>query len=67
MKKSYRLLTVLLLFSAVAFAQSSGQPELSITGEVLKPLSLTPDDLSKMPQSKLKAKDRDNAEHEYSG
>lgn len=56
-----------LCVASSAQAQTTTPPALEISGEVLNPLSLTVADLTKMPQAKLKAKDRDHAEHEYSG
>src|SRR5689334_4532309 len=66
LKKSISVIALLLLVNAV-LAQSSEKQVLSVSGEVLKSLTLTIDDLAKLPQSKLKAKDRDNIEHEYGG
>ena len=63
----FRLVIFLLMVSSFSLAQNGDKPTLSVSGEVLKPLTLSVDDISKMPQAKLKAKDRDNAEHEYSG
>ncbi|MFN3380985.1 MAG: molybdopterin-dependent oxidoreductase [Runella zeae] len=40
---------------------------LSIIGEVKTPLTLSINDLKAMPQTQLKAKDRDGKEHEYGG
>lgn len=69
MKKSILLLlfAALSVIGSTAFARSADKPTLAISGEVLKPLTLSLDDLSRMPQAKYKAKDRDNVEHEYSG
>lgn len=67
MNRFYPVIAVLLLLSINAHAQPATQQSLSVSGEVLKPLSLTVDDLSKMQQARLKAKDRDNTEREYSG
>ena len=61
------VLTMLWLGTTIALAQSAPIPKLSISGEVLTPLSLTADDLIKMPQVTLKAKGHDNQEHEYGG
>jgi DMSO/TMAO reductase YedYZ molybdopterin-dependent catalytic subunit len=66
-RKTIVLCAAILLISAVTSAQSVEKPTLIISGEVSKPLNLTLDDLVKLPQTKLKAKGHDNAEHEYSG
>lgn len=64
---TYAMIAILLLAMQAVVAQAPTKPTLNVSGEVLTPLSLTADDLAKLPQSKLKAKDRDNAEHEYGG
>lgn len=61
------LMTTMMFIAAFSVAQTPGKPALSVSGEVLTPLSLTVEDLAKLPQSKLRAKDRDNNEHEYTG
>ena len=63
----FRLILALCLLSVAALAQSTEKAALSVSGEVLKPLSLTLEDLAKMPQTTLKAKDREGKEHEYGG
>lgn len=67
MNRILKLTVALLCITWIAQAQSVTMPSLTISGEVLNPLSLTVADISKMPQAKVKAKDRDNAEHEYGG
>ena len=57
----------LLITSAMAFGQPADRPRLTVAGEVLKPLSLTREDLARMPQVTLKAKGHDNVEHDYGG
>jgi DMSO/TMAO reductase YedYZ molybdopterin-dependent catalytic subunit len=59
--------SLVLITGALAFAQTAEEPTLRVSGEVMKPLSLTAGDLSRMPQAKIKAKDHDNVEHEYGG
>ena len=61
------LITLFVVASRATMAQSAGGPTLSIAGDVPKPLTLFIDDLARLPQLKLKAKDRDNKEHEYAG
>lgn len=59
-------LTFLCFLARPGYAQAD-KSMLSVSGEVLKPLSLTVDDLAKLPPLKVKTKDRDNNEREYSG
>ncbi|MEJ1241718.1 molybdopterin-dependent oxidoreductase [Chryseolinea sp. T2] len=61
------VVVALLLLCCIVRAQPPQPQALSVSGEVLKPLSLSIEDLAKLPQAKLKAKDRDNTEHEYGG
>jgi DMSO/TMAO reductase YedYZ molybdopterin-dependent catalytic subunit len=63
----HKALVFLLLLSAGCLAQSGDKAVLNISGEVLKPLTLRVEDISKLPQMKLTAKDRDGNDHEYSG
>ena len=66
-KKSILVCAAIVLIGSVASAQSADKPTLIISGEVSKPLTLTSDDLAKLPQTELKAKGHDNAEHDYTG
>ncbi len=66
MTKQFRLFIALCLLSVPVAAQT-GKAALTVSGEVLKPLSLTLEDLGKMPQTKLKAKDKEGREREYGG
>ncbi|MEO8471630.1 MAG: molybdopterin-dependent oxidoreductase [Chryseolinea sp.] len=66
MKTSSVIITLLLTccIQFVAFAQTA---TIKVEGEVLTPLSLTLDDLSRMPVTKVKAKDKEAKEHDFSG
>lgn len=61
------LITLLAYASGAVNAQSAGGATLTIAGDLLKPLTLSIDDLAKLPRITLKATDRDNKEHEYTG
>lgn len=57
----------LLISSATVYAQTTNKPFFTIDGEVLKPLRLTQEDLLKLKQTEVKAKDRDGKEHTFKG
>lgn len=46
---------------------SAQSATIKVEGEVITPLTLTLDDLSKLPVTKVKAKDKDAKEHEFTG
>ena len=60
-------LTATIFCSSAVIAQTTSQLSLRVDGEVLKPLTLTFDDLRKMKQTEVKGKDRDGKEHAYQG
>jgi len=61
-----RLLVVLLcVLSVNVFAQQA--PTVSVTGEVVTPLTLTVQDLASYGKVSSKVKDRDGKEHEFTG
>ncbi len=43
------------------------QAQLTVDGEVMRPLKITPDGLAKFKTAEVKAKDRDGKEHTYRG
>lgn len=59
------ILGLFLCTSLVSLAQNTAS--ISVSGEVLTPLTLTKEDLSNYKQVSHKAKDRDGKEHEYKG
>ncbi len=61
MTRLLALLFVLFLFNN-AFAQT-----LTVSGEVIKPLTLTTDELKAMVHTEVMGKDHDGKEHRYSG
>ncbi len=70
MKKSLYTLTIIFGLSvpvANTFAQTAVKPSFTVEGEVLRPLKLTLDELSKMKQTEVKAKDREGNEHTFKG
>lgn len=58
---------VLIVMANTARAQSTGAPSIVITGDGLKEMTLTAQDLRRLPQVALKAKGHDSREHEYAG
>jgi len=61
------LLAVTFLSMGDVYAQATSKPFFTVEGEVLRPLNLTLDELSKLKQTEVKAKDKDNKEHVYKG
>lgn len=57
----------LLISSVYSFAQNPTKPFFSVEGEVLKPLKLTIENLSKLKQTEVKTKDKDGKEHVFKG
>ena len=69
---SNKLLTfIFILLGSISWSivkgQSTSQNTLQIEGEVLKPLSLTVEDLKALPDVVIKVKDRDNQKQRYRG
>lgn len=61
---------ILFLVITISFVNSQAQnskPFFTVEGEVLKPLKLTADDLSKLKKAEVKAKDKDGKEHTFKG
>lgn len=66
LNQKYKSWTICLLFiSFSAFSQNANT--VSISGEVITPLTLTVQDLSAYKQINQKVKDRDGKEHEFKG
>jgi DMSO/TMAO reductase YedYZ molybdopterin-dependent catalytic subunit len=71
MKKSFYIL--LCFFLAFSFSsrdmcgQNKPKPFFTVDGEVSKPLKLTWEDLLKLKQTEVKAKDKEGKEHSYKG
>ncbi len=61
------LLFLGLLFYAPLFGLAQNAASINISGEVLRPLTLTMKDLSSYKALTHKAKDKDGKEHEYKG
>jgi len=57
----------LLSLSTLASGQDDAGSSITVEGEVLRTLKLTPKDLAKFPQSEVKAKDREGKEHTFKG
>lgn len=69
---SNKLLTfIFILFGSISWSivkgQSTLQNTLQVVGEVLKPLSLTVEDLKTLPNSVIKVKGRDKQKQSYRG
>jgi len=71
MNKHFYTLAILFLGFSIPslniFAQTATKPSFTIEGEVLRPLKFTLDDLSKMKQTEVKAKDKEGKEHAFKG
>jgi len=61
------LLAVTFLSTGEMYAQAVNKPFFTVEGTVLRSLKLTQDELSKLKQTEVKAKDKDNKEHVYKG
>ena len=61
------LLAVTFFSMGDVYAQATSKPFFTVEGEVLRPLKLTLDGLSKLKQTEARAKDKDNKEHVYKG
>jgi DMSO/TMAO reductase YedYZ molybdopterin-dependent catalytic subunit len=61
------LFLVMLISLPSVYAQTNNKPFFTVEGEVLKPLKLTQEDLLKLKQTEVKAKDRDGKEHTFKG
>ncbi len=57
----------LTISSVTVQAQTSNKPSIMVEGEVLRTLKLTQDDLFKLKQTEIKAKDKDGKEHTFRG
>ena len=64
--KKLALLAVCLFLNLVVHSLSA-QTVLTVTGEVIKPLTWQATDLKSLPHTELTAKERDGKEHRYSG
>ena len=71
MKLNHRLFGLILLInltiSTTLCAQTNMEPFITVEGEVRTPLKLSMEDLSKMEQTEVTAKDRDNKDHTFKG
>ena len=67
MKISFTTLALTISLCVTQIQVSAQTATVKVEGEVLTPLTLSVDDLSKMTIVKLKAKERDGKEHEYAG
>jgi DMSO/TMAO reductase YedYZ molybdopterin-dependent catalytic subunit len=61
------LFLIVLITPSITGAQTTNKPFFMVEGEVLKPLKLTQEELLKMKQTEVKAKDRDDKEHTFKG
>lgn len=64
---NYRLLLILPLLAGLVKAQASGGGALSVQGDVPMPLSLTADDLAKMPRETVSVPGPDGSKLVYEG
>lgn len=61
------LMALVLITSFRAIGQNSSPSSIRIEGEVLKPLTLTLDDLKKLKQAQIKTKDKDGNDRVFQG
>ena len=70
MKRHFCTLSLFLgcsIWSVNTLAQTIAKPSFAIEGEVLRPFKFTLDDLSKLKQTEVKAKDKEGKEHTFKG
>lgn len=65
--KTSSVLIATLLTCCIQFVTFAQTASIKVGGEVLTPMSLTVEDFSKMPVTKVKAKDKEAKEHEFTG
>jgi DMSO/TMAO reductase YedYZ molybdopterin-dependent catalytic subunit len=69
MRNQLHIIALAWLSLSVASINSAAQdkPSFTVEGEVLRPLKLTLDNLYKLKQAEVKAKDKDGTEHTFKG
>lgn len=63
----FSLILLFLPFLGPVYAQTENDPFFTVEGEVLTPLKLSMEDLSRMEQTEVRANDRDGKEHIFKG
>lgn len=58
---------VMFISTIALYAQTSNKPSFTVEGEVLKPFRWTQEDLLKLEQTEIKAKDHDGKPHTFKG